>query len=93
MTRLWLITWVTTPPLMGMRTTLVVVALASASPRRNLSFCLNDESESIADGFIKISIKKELNFKDKPDDGTVYPPEIIFPDYVTDIPKLYRKKT
>lgn len=41
----------------------------------------------------KISIKKELNFKDKPDDGTVHPPEIIFPDYVTDIPKLCRKKT
>lgn len=40
-----------------------------------------------------ISIKKELNFKDKPDDGTVYPPEIIFPVYVTDIPKLYREKT
>lgn len=38
-----------------------------------------------------IDIKKELNFKDRPDGGTVRPPKTIDHTNVTEIQKLYRR--
>lgn len=48
------------------------------------------EVESITQDFI-ITVKKELNFKTRPDDGTVRPPKPINTDDAREIQKIYRK--